>query len=123
MDTTEELVRCVTKRTLLFLFDLIFPVLFLIFSLLYFMFCSLLDVGELKEDGTFGKNINSGRTSTNAWCHAQGCADDRLVAKVLQRLNDATGVPDANAEHLQLLRYEEDQWYQVHHDYIPFQRK
>lgn len=29
-----------------------------------------------------------------------------------------TQIPDANAEYLQLLRYEIGQYYEVHHDYI-----
>jgi len=34
---------------------------------------------------------------------------------------DITGVPEPNAEYLQLLRYEKDQFYHVHNDFIPHQ--
>jgi prolyl 4-hydroxylase len=79
------------------------------------------DVGKVKADGTFERNISSGRTSTNTWCHSP-CSEDEVISPVIERLNSYTEVPDVNAEYLQLLRYEKDQFYQVHHDYIPFQR-
>lgn len=34
-----------------------------------------------------------------------------------------TGIPDANSEYLQLLRYEKGQFYESHHDYIPHHLK
>ncbi|KAG7364995.1 2-oxyglutarate/Fe(II) oxygenase [Nitzschia inconspicua] len=79
------------------------------------------DVGEQKEDGTFAKNINSGRTSTNAWCLGS-CMEDEIAIGVVRRIEEITSIPETNSENLQLLRYEPDQYYQEHSDYIPYQK-
>eukprot|EP00980_Cylindrotheca_fusiformis_P013380 scaffold3410_cov141-Cylindrotheca_fusiformis.AAC.23 len=76
------------------------------------------DVGKLKPDGTHEKLVNSGRTSTNAWCLGE-CMEDPIALSVVKRIEDITGIPEPNSENLQLLRYEENQFYQVHSDYIP----
>jgi prolyl 4-hydroxylase len=78
------------------------------------------DVGEKKFDGTFDALLNPRRTSTNAWCSDE-CYNDTKVEELTQRLEDLTGVPSNVSEYLQLLRYEETQAYQVHHDYIQYQ--
>ena len=39
----------------------------------------------------------------------------------MQRIENITGIPEANSENLQLLRYEQSQFYQTHSDYIPYQ--
>ena len=70
------------------------------------------DVGPLKADGTFESSINSGRTSTNAWCQ-NDCYDDNTARVVVDRLTEITGINETNSEYLQLLRYEEGQYYQV----------
>jgi hypothetical protein len=46
------------------------------------------------------------------------CYKNETVMAVVERLSDITGINETNSEYLQLLRYEEDQHYQVHHDYI-----
>lgn len=79
------------------------------------------DVGAQKFDGTFDGYVNDRRTSTNAWC-TKDCFADPLTQEVLQRIENATGIPDANSEYLQLLRYEVGQFYKTHHDYIAYQR-
>jgi len=61
------------------------------------------DVGKKKYDGTYDKHLNKERTSTNAWC-TEECYDDNVTQKVLQRLENITGIPDTNSEYLQLLR-------------------
>jgi prolyl 4-hydroxylase len=78
------------------------------------------DVGERKVDGTYGKSVNHGRTSTNAWCVGE-CYEDPLAQSVMNRIVNITGIPEPNSENLQLLRYEKDQYYQVHTDYINYQ--
>lgn len=78
------------------------------------------DVGELKFDGTFDSYVNEGRTSENAWCQ-KDCYDDALAKAVIDRITNLTGIPEANSEYLQLLRYEEGQYYQTHHDLIGHQ--
>jgi prolyl 4-hydroxylase len=75
------------------------------------------DVGALKADGTFENNVNSGRTSTNAWC-LNDCYKNETALAVVDRLSQITGINETNSENLQMLRYEEGQHYQVHHDYI-----
>ena len=38
------------------------------------------------------------------------------IQSIRERISDLVGVPWANSEHLQLLRYEEGQYYREHHD-------
>jgi prolyl 4-hydroxylase len=78
------------------------------------------DVGKMKFDGTFEDNINSGRTSLNAWCQ-HSCYNDTLAKQVMARIEDITNIPEVNSEYLQLLKYDVGQYYQQHHDYIAFQ--
>ncbi len=78
------------------------------------------DVGELKFDGTFDSYVNEGRTSMNAWCQKK-CYEDPLAKTVIARITNVTGIPENNSEFLQLLRYEEGQYYQTHHDLIGHQ--
>jgi prolyl 4-hydroxylase len=76
------------------------------------------DVGDLRADGTHLNVKSEGRTSTNAWCKDE-CEEDESTQAVNARLQEITGIPQINTENLQLLRYEPDQFYEVHHDYIP----
>ena len=76
------------------------------------------DVGTRQADGTYTKNVNGGRTSMNAWCTGE-CDKDPIAKRVVARIENITGIPEANSENLQLLRYEEGQFYQKHNDYIP----
>lgn len=78
------------------------------------------DVGNEKSDGTFDTLVSSGRTSENAWC-TDDCYTDPIAQRVMQRIENITGVPGPNSENLQLLRYEKEQYYQTHNDYIPYQ--
>jgi prolyl 4-hydroxylase len=43
-----------------------------------------------------------------------------VVGDVHARMQELTSIPTPNYEYLQLLRYEETQFYGQHHDYIPF---
>jgi prolyl 4-hydroxylase len=78
------------------------------------------DVGKLKFDGTFENNVNSGRTSLNAWCQ-NACYDDPIAKRVIYKIENITFIPESNSEFLQLLKYEVGQFYKQHHDYIHFQ--
>ena len=71
-------------------------------------------VGAKKEDGSYDKKINPGRTSTNAWCQ-HSCYEDDVAQRVIHRLSNLTDIPEPNSEYLQLLRYEESQFYNAHH--------
>jgi prolyl 4-hydroxylase len=71
------------------------------------------DVGPKKFDGSFEGYANDRRTSTNAWCQDE-CFNDATTQAVLAKIVNVTGVPDANSEYLQLLRYEEGQFYKTY---------
>jgi len=77
------------------------------------------DVGQKKFDGTYDSNYNSGRTSHNAWCN-DNCWNDPVTQRVHEKIEHALSgmIPRTHYEYLQLLRYEEGQHYQTHHDYI-----
>jgi len=66
--------------------------------------------------------VNSGRTSTNAWC-VNKCEEDPMAQSVMQKIEHITSIPQVNSENLQLLRYEPGQFYQTHSDYIPYQKE
>lgn len=80
------------------------------------------DFGGTNFAGEIQADINEGRTSTNTWCMGD-CHNDPLTQQVLERIESITGIPDANSEFLQLLRYEVGQRYQIHHDFVDFQKK
>ncbi|GKY90334.1 hypothetical protein MPSEU_000007400 [Mayamaea pseudoterrestris] len=69
--------------------------------------------GTLQHVGDFG-----GRTSKNAWC-LDDCYEHDVAQRVMECMNKLTGIPNANAEYLQLLKYEIGDFYETHHDYIP----
>lgn len=66
----------------------------------------------IQADGKHGSKISSGRTSTNAWC-VDRCYRNATTQALVHRLEEITGIPDANSEYLQLLRYEPGQFYEV----------
>jgi len=80
------------------------------------------DVGERLPDGTYGEDENEGRTSENAWCVGE-CFKDPLVKSISEKITNVTGIPDENSENLQILKYELNQYYESHHDYIEYQQK
>ena len=75
------------------------------------------DVGEEQADGSHSKKTHSGRTSTNAWC-VDECYKDPIAQRVMQRIENITGVPETNSENLQMLKYDETQFYQTHSKYL-----
>ena len=77
------------------------------------------DVGKRNFDGTYGSVESTGRTSSNAWCTDE-CFENPITTQVLEKLEKLTGIPDANAEYLQLLKYDVTQRYESHHDFITF---
>lgn len=76
------------------------------------------DAGEIKEDGSQSKDFNSGRTSSTNWCKDE-CHNDAVVQTIHRRMEDLTGIPQINYEHLQILKYQQGEYYSVHHDYNP----
>ena len=76
------------------------------------------DVGEVVNfDGTVQGVQSEFRTSTNAWC-VDKCYNHTVTQDIQKRIEDLISIPEINYEYLQLLKYEEDQFYEVHHDYI-----
>jgi prolyl 4-hydroxylase len=70
-------------------------------------------VGTKQADGTYDKKVIKTRTSSNAWCFKE-CMEDELAQRVVQRIENITGIPERNSENLQLLRYENGQYYNTH---------
>jgi len=66
-------------------------------------------------DGSANYTESKGRTSHSTFC-SEGCDDDPLVKGVIERMIKLTGIPYENYESLQLVRYEEGQFYKRHHD-------
>ena len=60
--------------------------------------------------------MQSVRTSSTAWCEHDGCGSDPVLSRVRSRIANLTGVPEAHAEPMQILRYEPGQFYRRHHD-------
>ena len=71
-------------------------------------------------DGTVENIAISGRTSQTAWCE-DACLNDPLTNAVVERIENLTGIPRNNSEALQLLKYEVNQFYHQHHDYLKHQ--
>jgi prolyl 4-hydroxylase len=78
-------------------------------------------VGKKEKDGTPTQLVDTRRTSTNAWC-LFGCAEDPTVRRVMNRIATITGIAETNFEHIQLLKYEKDQFYKTHNDYADEQK-
>mmetsp|Transcript_17120 Transcript_17120/g.49134 ORF Transcript_17120/g.49134 Transcript_17120/m.49134 type:complete len:297 (+) Transcript_17120:288-1178(+) len=79
-------------------------------------------VRQHEIDPTF--NASSSRTSTTNWCRDE-CYDDPEIKKVHERIEDLLGnvFPEKNFEHMQLLKYETDQFYNRHSDFTPVHLK
>jgi len=75
-------------------------------------------VGKPKHDGTHDATVDYSRTSHNTWCKEPTCYEDTLVSPVVARIANITRTKNENAEYLQMLQYEPDQYYKQHHDYI-----
>jgi prolyl 4-hydroxylase len=70
-------------------------------------------------NGTYTSSVFDGRTSSNTWC-LDDCFRNATTQQILSRIESLTGIPDTNAEYLQLLHYEEGQYYRTHSDFIEF---
>jgi len=73
------------------------------------------DTGKVNEFGEAGRTVSLSRTSSNAWCRRE-CETNPLVQQVVHRIETFTEIPSENYESFQILRYEEGQYYRVHHD-------
>jgi len=74
------------------------------------------------------RNKPASRTSETAWCQGPPlciscpCVANSTVHDFSERVAELTHVPVQNHEYVQLLRYDEGQYYQVHHDHISDQK-
>jgi len=78
------------------------------------------DVGPKKLDGSFEPYESKGRTSTNAWC-SKDCGKNPMTTEIYNRISNLVQIPQENFENFQILRYEEGQFYNQHHDFIDHQ--
>jgi len=72
------------------------------------------DEEELKKEY---ETDDAWRTSSNSWCQNE-CYEDPVAQRVIGKIANTTGVPDAYSEYLQLLKYVPGQYYKVHHDFV-----
>ena len=63
-----------------------------------------------------GEGINPVRTSSTSWCNTKKCMKAPLMQFLHKRMSNMTNLPMKNAEHLQVLRYKENEFYKEHHD-------
>mmetsp|Transcript_12187 Transcript_12187/g.15932 ORF Transcript_12187/g.15932 Transcript_12187/m.15932 type:complete len:458 (+) Transcript_12187:116-1489(+) len=75
------------------------------------------DIGDKKFDGTYDGKESTGRTSSNAWC-VEDCWEHETTQRVHDRIQNLIEFPMGNYEYLQILKYEEGEFYEQHHDYI-----
>lgn len=73
------------------------------------------DTGQANEFGETGRTLSQGRTSSNSWCRGE-CETHPLVQQVVRKIEEVTRVPSVNFESFQVLRYENGQKYNTHHD-------
>jgi prolyl 4-hydroxylase len=76
------------------------------------------NVGGVTFDGSLAPVVSNSRTSTNAWC-TDTCNEDPVSQAIWERMERVTGISEKNSEHFQIARYEEGQFYDLHHDFIP----
>lgn len=75
-------------------------------------------VRGVADDGSIDSYLGDEiRTSSNTWCTDE-CMEDPTVQDVTNRIVNLTGIKDPNYEFLQLLQYEEGQFYKAHSDFI-----
>jgi prolyl 4-hydroxylase len=56
------------------------------------------------------------RTSEVSFCNSSECRSDPLQLAIRKRASELTGLPEANQEEMQFVRYEQGQTYNCHHD-------
>eukprot|EP00986_Skeletonema_menzelii_P020555 scaffold31611_cov160-Skeletonema_menzelii.AAC.3 len=64
-----------------------------------------------------GDQIIDVRTSSQAWC-TEHCYADSVVSELRTKIHELTQIPEVNSEYLQLLKYNEGQYYKQHNDFI-----
>ena len=70
--------------------------------------------GTVNAQGEMEMVTSTTRTSSNAWCQG-GCEKLPLVRAVTERIERVTGIPKKNYEPFQILEYQDNQFYKMHH--------
>lgn len=73
------------------------------------------DQGAVNEFGEMEKVVSKTRTSSNAWCTGE-CEELPGVVSATDKIELVTGIPRANYESFQILEYQKNQFYRMHHD-------
>lgn len=73
------------------------------------------DQGDQNEFGEMEKVMSKTRTSNNAWC-LESCEAMPGVISATNKIERVTGVPKKNYESFQVLQYQKNQFYRMHHD-------
>ena len=72
------------------------------------------------EKSTMGPSASKAalRSSRSIYCDTPLCYKAPIVHSLMDRIGRITRTPEANAEFLQLLRYDVGEQYRIHHDFI-----
>lgn len=73
------------------------------------------DTGTSNKFGETGRVLTEKRTSSNSWCREE-CLANPDVKRIIERIEHVTQINSLNFESFQVLRYENGQYYQAHHD-------
>lgn len=76
------------------------------------------DQGRINQFGEMEQVVSKTRTSSNAWCTDE-CERLPGVISATDKIEKVTGVPRVNYESFQILEYQKDQFYRMHHDSSP----
>ena len=71
--------------------------------------------GAMNRLGEMEKVVSTTRTSSNAWCIRE-CEKMPEIDAITGRIESVTGVPRKHYENFQILEYEHNQFYRMHHD-------
>tara|TARA_A100001015_G_C15040612_1_gene739381 strand:+ start:3401 stop:4414 length:1014 start_codon:yes stop_codon:yes gene_type:complete len=63
-----------------------------------------------------GDGVSKSRTSEQCWCQDQTCLNDKNVGAISSKISGMLQSSIQNTEFLQIIRYDEGQFYSLHHD-------
>merc|ERR1711933_272867 len=73
------------------------------------------DQGAVNSLGEMEQVVSKSRTSSNAWCREQ-CEALPGVESSTRKIESVTNIPRKNYESFQILEYNNNQFYRMHHD-------
>ena len=81
------------------------------------------DAVEVLPDGSYSSLERQGRTVSTAWCdYPNNCRAEEIPQRVHERIAKLTGIMVGNSEDLQMVKYEQGQFYNLHHDFVDAQQ-